>query len=220
MYKITPTLTATYAEINQKNPLLWEILYKEAEDSFVSQSGLIRCKDFFNELTRKYCTGEDSSIYRFETKTIKLNSEGVYFRLHKICNQEKFNKNLDKVINSNTEVPITNEVLDDKTSLLFIPVHYFSSTYLTSLVSYLIRICNVNRLLTSMDTAVTNTDDEALTDQGKALALKWKFNIPEKYREFWYYVGDKYNSKTHKTPDAAVIVHNNGVLSWSIHVKE
>jgi hypothetical protein len=213
MPKITPTLVKSYSEIGQENPLRWEILYKVADDEYESQSGLIRCKDFFNELVRKYNTGQDSAIYRFDTKEIKLNDEGIYFRMHYIADMDVFNTNL-----SSTVSDVTNEKLDKTTSLLFIPRKYFASTYLTSLVSYVIRICNVKTLVGTLEEAITNTTDIAIKEDGKAFAKKWRFNVPENYQQYWYYCGDKENSVVNPTPIYAVVIHNNGVQSWSSYV--
>ena len=215
MPKITDTLSKTYSEIGQDNPIRWEILYKEADATYTSQSGLIKCKDFFNELVRKYNTGQDSAIYRFDTKEIKLNDEGIYFRMHYIADMDVFNTNL-----SSTVPDVTNEELNKTTSLLFIPRKYFASTYLTSLVSYVVRICNVKTLVGTLEEAITNTTDCALKEDGKALANKWGFSVPEKYQQYWYYCGDKENSVDNPTPYSAGIVHNNGVQSWSQYVKE
>ena len=213
MPKITDTLSKTYSEIGQDNPIRWEILYKEADATYTSQSGLIKCKDFFNELVRKYNTGQDSTIYRFDTKEIKLNDEGIYFRMHYIADMDVFNTNL-----SSTVPDVTNEELNKTTSLLFIPRKYFASTYLTSLVSYVVRICNVKTLVGTLEEAITNTTDCALKEDGKALANKWGFSVPEKYQQYWYYCGDKENSVDNPTPYSASIVHNNGVQSWSSYV--
>ena len=221
MYNISPTLTSTYSEIDQVNPLRWEILYRENEGTFTSQSGKIKCKDFFNELTRKYCSGQDSSIYRLSTAAINLNDEGVYLRLHNIEDMTVFEKNLDTTINTGLDCDfhVISESLDNHTCLLFIPVYYFTSTYLTSLVTYIIRICNSKTEVSSFDQAVTDSQDDAIYQEGKALAIKWKFDIPEKYQEYWYYCG-VVNSKTEPSPYAAGVVHNNGVQSWSQYVKE
>jgi hypothetical protein len=208
MYKISKTLPNKYSEIGQANPLRWEILLHTSPDTFESQSGLIKCKDFFNELVRKYNTGQDSSIYSFDTKTIMLNEEGVYFRLH--YTTSKFISNLGAVIGD-----LTVELLDDGTVLLLVPRHYWASTYLTSLVTYYIRCCNCDVDLTSVDDLWTKTSDVAINNQGKALALKWGFKVPEEYSRFWYYCGKTSNSVDDPSPYSASIVHNNGVMSWS-----
>ena len=222
MYNITPTLKNTYSEISQVNPLRWEILYRENKTNFTSQSGKIKCKDFFNELTRKYCSGQDSSIYRFSTAAINLNDEGVYLRLHNIEDMAVFESNLDKTINTGLDCDfhVISESLNNHTCLLFIPVYYFTNTYLTSLVTYVIRVCNSTTEMVDFTQAITDSTDVAFDQSAKDLAIKWKFDIPEKYQEYWYYCGDKYNSKTHDTPDSVSVVHNNGVQSWSQWVKE
>jgi hypothetical protein len=208
MYKINKTLPNKYSEIGQANPLRWEILLRTSPDAFESQSGLIKCKDFFNELVRKYNTGQDSSIYSFDTKTITLNEEGVYFRMH--YTTSKFISNLSAVIGD-----LTVELLDDGTVLLLVPRHYWASTYLTSLVTYYIRCCNCDVDLTSVDDLWEKTSDVAINNQGKALALKWGFKIPEEYSKYWYYCGKISNSVDDPSPYSASIVHNNGVMSWS-----
>lgn len=212
MYKITDPIKKTYSEIGQANPLRWEILFRESEDSFVSQSGLIKCKDFFNELVRKINSGQDSSIFDFGTKEIKVNEEGVYFRMH--YTTSLFQSNIESVINTGAN-NVTTEALPDGTVLLFIPRYYWSNTYLTSLVTYYIRCCNCDVVLANVDELWEKTSDVAIHNQGKALALKWGLSVPEEYSKYWYYCGDKFNSATDPTPYSASIVHNNGVMSWS-----
>lgn len=215
MYKITDTWPNTYGEISQVNPIRWEILFRESGDSFVSQSGLIKCKDFFNELVRKYATGQDSAIYSFDTKTVKLNEEGVYFRMHKTM--VNFSNNIDAVINTsdNSDLHVTTELLEKGTVLLFIPRYYFTSTYLTSLVTYLIRCCNCAKKLKSLDDLWESTEDIAIQGHGRDLAKAWGLSVPEEYRQFWYYCGKTVNSVVDPSPYSAGIVHNNGVMSWS-----
>lgn len=212
MYKISKTLPNRYSEIGQANPLRWEILLRTAPDTFESQSGLIKCKDFFNELVRKYNTGQDSSIYSFDTKTITLNEEGVYFRMHNTTS--KFISNLDAVF-SQDAVKLEVEKLEDGMVLLRIPRYYWGSTYLTSLVTYYIRCCNCDVDLTSVDDLWAKTSDVAINNQGKSLALKWGFKVPEEYSKYWYYCGKTSNSVDDPSPYSASIVHNNGVMSWS-----
>jgi len=218
MYKFTPILNKTYAEIEQANPLRWEILYRESEDSFISQSGYIKCKDFFNELVRKYNTGVDSSIYSFSTKDIKLNDAGVYFRMYHTT--PLFEDNIEKVLNTSkdSDLHVTMEKVDGAT-LLFIPRYYWTSTYLTSLVTFYIRCCNCEVALSSIDDLWAKTNDAAIHDKGKALALKWGFDVPEVYQQYWYYCNDTNNSVKEPSPYSASIVHNNGVMSWSNGVK-
>ena len=216
MYKFTPLLKKSYGEIGQENPLRWEILYRDTKDSFVSQSGLIKCKDFFNEIVRKYNTGADSYIYGFSTEGIQLNEEGVYFRMYNTTS--KFISNLDAVF-SQDAVKLEVEKLEDDTVLLRIPRYYWGSTYLTSLVTYYIRCCNCDVGLTSVDDLWTKTKDVAIHNQGKALALKWGLAVPEEYQQYWYFCNSETNSVKEPSPYATAVVHNNGVMSWSNGVK-
>ena len=133
--------------------------------------------------------------------------------MHYIADMDVFNTNL-----SSTVPDVTNEELNKTISLLFIPRKYFASTYLTSLVSYVVRICNVKTLVGTLEEAITNTTDCALKEDGKAFAKKWGFNVPENYQQYWYYCGDKENSVVNPTPIYAAVVHNNGVQSWSSYV--
>ena len=218
MYKFTPLLKKSYAEIGQENPLRWEILYRDAEDSFVSQSGLIKCKDFFNEIVRKYNTGADSSIYGFNTEGIQLNEEGMYFRMYSTT--PRFEENIERVINTSRDCDkhVTTEKVDGAV-LLFIPRYYWNNTYLLSLVSYYIRCCNCAVELESIDDLWTKTKDVAIHNQGKALALKWGLAVPEEYQQYWYFCNSETNSVKEPSPYATAVVHNNGVMSWSNGVK-
>ena len=49
MFKIKNTHKITYSEVGQPNPLRWRIMLRR-KDTLHSQSGLIKCKDFFNDV--------------------------------------------------------------------------------------------------------------------------------------------------------------------------
>ena len=49
MFKLTLTHNNKYSEIPQPNPMRWRIMLRDKKE-LISQSGLIRCRDFFNDL--------------------------------------------------------------------------------------------------------------------------------------------------------------------------
>jgi hypothetical protein len=217
MYKITKTLPTTYSEIGQTNPLRWEILFRNDEESFTSQSGLIKCKDFFNELVRKHVTGKDTGIYGFTTNNISFNEEGMYFRMHLTFPFEVFETNINNTLgtSNNSDEHVVVEDLGEGKALLFMPIHYFTSTYLMSLVSFIIRCCHAAETYESLDVLLDNTKDVAINNQGMTLAKKWKLDVPEEFKGFWYYAGKQDNSQIQPDPTYTSLVHNNGVMGWA-----
>lgn len=216
-------LPITYAEIPQVNPLRWTILLRNEDGSFSPQSGLIKCKDFFNDLVGKYY-GTSGAIYGFDTKSIKVNDDGVWFLLTHV--HKNFQQNLHDFLN-----PLLNDVfgeglhpeyVENGGIVLKIPKTIFSNTYYVSLVTFLIRVCSMNYLHKDLEDVFHNPnnpcrkDESQITDVYKRIS-KWGFNLPEDLKKYWFYCGPDLNSETH--PDIArtqiSVLHNNGIMSWS-----
>jgi hypothetical protein len=228
-FKFGKKLTRTYSEISQPNPLRWEILWKDEADKFHPQSGNIKCKDFFNDLVSKIMGDHTFEIYGFNSATTKINDDGVWFRLSHIDNPDQFMENAEKAINvklmeqTDGNVRLSLFKLPRKKVLVFIPKYLFTKTYLTSLVTYMLRLCNYGVSLTSFESAISDASvayntDNAIKGNGRALALKWAFKVPAEYDEFWYWSGPQYNSKLQPKPAYAGVIHNNGVMSWSNYI--
>ena len=65
MFKLTIKHKQTYGEIPQANPLRWRIMYREKKE-LVSQSALIKCKDFFNDVVAWKNAQAEIKIYGFD----------------------------------------------------------------------------------------------------------------------------------------------------------
>ena len=221
-FSFAKALSRTYSEISQVNPLRWEILYRDG-NNFIPQTGKIKCKDFFNDIVSKK-NDYTFTIYGFNSTDVLLNKEGLYVRLTSIADMDQFIKNVEKVINTRLKADLQCSIWTQKirksSALLFIPNELFGSTYLISLVTYLIRLCNYGKDLEDFNTvfdSVPAITDNALNPKAKALAKAWGFGVPEQYKEFWYYAGSSYNSKTAPSPSSSVI-HNNGVCNWASYI--
>lgn len=219
-YKFEKSTGVTYSEIGQPNPLRWEILFRDG-DNFTPQSGLLKCKDFFNDMVSKIVHGKDLSIYGWTTSCLKLNDDVIWMRLHHLNNPELFQKNVLDVLNpklkEDMDIEISVDLLPNSCALVGFPVALFKNTYLISLSSWVVRLCNYGSKLESFDKALDGPEakaDCAIHSKGVVLVRKWGFKIPKDYQPFWYYSSKEWNGVNKPEPCASVI-HNNGVMSWS-----
>ena len=146
MFKFLKAITKQYSEIEQLNPLRWEILFKNADGVFEPQTAKFKCKDFFNDIVAKY-NGHNLTIYGMDTSSIKLNEEGVYVRLKNLFRDNPyFIENLQRIVIDPVKQELGAEIWFKKVNttvgLLFLPREVFKNTYIISLVTYLIRCCN------------------------------------------------------------------------------
>ena len=228
-FKFAKAIARKYSEISQPNPLRWEVLWKDEVGTFHPQTGKMKCKDFFNDLVSKIMVGKEVAIYGFDTSTCKINDEGVWFRLSKVDNPELFIDNANKTINNKLleqyggDVLVSLFKLPRKRVLVFIPKKLFTSTYTVSLVTYVLRLCNYGETLHNFEHAISQSvacsTDQAIHNKGRSLALMWGFKVPVKYENYWYFNGDGYNSVVNPNPSYAGVIHNNGVMSWSMCVQ-
>lgn len=208
-----------YAEIDQPNPLRWRIMYR-SKDVLTSQSCLIKCKDFFNDVVAWKKAKKAFVIYGFKNN-IKFNRGGVYLHLTEIDNRDLFLKNLN-IVDARLEQDLGVSLTvwnDTPTSIVvLIPQKVFNSTYYISLLSMLIRLCNYNTKYEDWDSifdenAPINTIEEAFTDKAKTFTQKNGFKLLTKYRKLWYNSTDGWNSLSGKELIASII-HNNGICDW------
>jgi len=144
-YKFNPVQwSRTYSEIEQNNPLRWQFLFREG-DTFTPQTSKFKCKDFLNDVVAWY-QGKKLDIYGMRFGGYKFNEDGVWLRLYEVSSPEVFTSNIENTINVFfSDVPerqIYVEDLGEKSMLMFVPKHFFESTYLISLASFLIRLSN------------------------------------------------------------------------------
>jgi len=221
MFKLKITHDTTYAEMGQPNPLRWRIMHKRG-DTLFSQSGLIKCKDFFNDVVAWRVAKRAFMMYRFNNQ-VKFNREGLYLHLTDVHSNKQFANNL-LVVNErlfkDLGVSVTMSSLFDKgdSVIITIPHKVWTSTYYISILSLLIRACNYQCSYEGWDdvfkdTSPLKTVDGAINDKARAYVAKNGFKLPVKFRKLWYKSMVGYNSSA--APQASPsIVHNNGVNDW------
>ena len=208
-----------YAEIDQPNPLRWRIMHRK-KDVLTSQSCLIKCKDFFNDVVAWKKAKKAFVIYGFRNN-IKFNREGLYLHLTEVGEMDVFVNNLYKVnqrVFDDLKVYLEYTIMDDHSIVVMIPNKLWSNTYYISLVSMMIRLCNYNVKYDTWesffdDNAPINTVEEAFNDNAKAFTKKNGFKLLTKYRKLWYNSTDGWNSASGKELIGSII-HNNGVCDW------
>ena len=207
-----------YAEIDQPNPLRWRIMHR-SKDVLTSQSCLIKCKDFFNDVVAWRKAKKAFVIYSFKNN-IKFNRNGLYVLLTEISDEKIFLSNIEIVEQRLWQDLRETLVMDrvDDGFVVLIPQKVFNSTYYISLLSMLIRLCNYNTEYTTWDSifdenAPLNTVEEAFNKTAKAFTQKNGFKLLTKYRKLWYNSTNGWNSASGKDLIGSII-HNNGVCDW------
>lgn len=222
MFKCNITHKTKYAELVQTNPLKWRLMYKEEDGSLSSQSGLIICKDFFNDVVAWKHTQTAFRIYNFDNR-VKFNDEGMYIVLSHIADKKKFTKNILKGINPQLkkDLGVSIEVFQQgrERVVVLLPHELWQSTYHISLVSMLIRLCNYNQAYACWEDFYTpaapiNTIEYAFSSDAKEFTKKHGFCLPEGVKDYWYFSRFGYTSKADK-PINSNIVHNNGASDWA-----
>ena len=219
MLELKLTHKNTYAEIGQANPMRWRLLHKR-KGVFYSQSGLIKCKDFFNDVVAWKRAKQKFSIYSFSNK-VKFNRDGMYFHLTSISNDLLFKHNLD-VLNTRIKEDLGVEISyfkhTDTSAVICIPHKLWKNTYYISLVSMMIRLCNYDKQYETWgdffdEKAPLCTIETAFSKKTREYTKENGFKIPANLRKFWFWAGKDYHSGNQVKPMGSVI-HNNGVNNW------
>lgn len=212
--KITWKTQPSYAEEGQPNPLRWAILSGSLEEGFTNETSWLKCKDFFNDYCYTYNTGKPMAIYGFNTKDMAIPAKGepVYIAVKDITPQFKEN-----VQNVTSNVAI--HEADDGTCVLELHPDHFANTYSISLVSLVIRLCNVEHSFGSLEEMKVYqkfpSQDQSKWNQ--VVAKKVFFSLPEKLKKYIWYSGEQHNSETEVTMASyqlASNIHNCGVLTY------
>lgn len=171
----------SYTESSQPSELRWVLLKKIDEETFESQAGVMKCRDYFNDMVFKYNDLETklkvkfSPIYGFSIEKTKfIFGEGIYFLVFGIDDQESFFKSIDvlnKFLVEEQKLPAitftkTEDVLIPPQTgfqnatkaqlkagswVLHIPHEYCLQTYRMSLLTQLIRMCTYGTALEKME---------------------------------------------------------------------
>jgi len=220
MYKLLNVCNETYAEEHQVNPIQWKIVHPEGKNTYKDVSGWIVCKDFFNDYAFTLNTGKSFTIYGYNAGNMQPTDKNQDFFCALRGLVPNFYGNIDMFngyLESQNLPQLTLEKGKTGEALLTIPRYYLNNTHHISLVSLIVRLCNIQKDFKTWESLCSFTDFEG------GDSWKWErvvkkgafFKVPEKLKEFVYYVGPDYNNKTVMDGyQLASLVHNNGVLSW------
>lgn len=201
-----------YNEIPQSNPLRWVILHREMADLFTAQSSEFKCKDFFNEFVAKY-SGHDTSIYGFNAGAMKVNDDFLYVQLLHIADLEVYKKNIGSInaLAAKNDMPPVELIIEDAIVVAVIPRAYFKSTWLISLLTYLMRVANVKAVVEDPEwkTHPSKGADNPFSNYYDRILARG-FAVPDIATSF-YFVG---NSIDYKAKPQVHFVHNNGCRNW------
>lgn len=225
MLNIKLSNTSTYAEVGQINPLRWKTLFKEADGSFIDQSGWIKCKDFFNDTVAFFKEKSVFSIYGYKND-IKKNEEGVYMLLKFVSDKPSFIKNIE-VVNKQLKQDLGCElsVQDHKDDelVILIPNELWETTYRISMVTMVIRLCNYGVTYSQWndiwaEQSPVHNPEHAFTLDAKVNAQNLGFKVKPEFSKYWWFCGKEYNNET-KPKQTGGTIHNNGVSNWSMYMK-
>lgn len=200
----------SYSEMGQSNLLRWTVLFKEDNGSYTETTRKFKCKDFFNEVIAVR-HGHDLGCYGFSAESVKINEDGVYCLMTSVSNQDAFEHNLGSinVYAEKSGMPALSWQRNGKDEILFMPMAYFDNTYFASLLTYMIRVSNVDSKFVDFLTHPTRKIDSPFeAHYDKAFAGGFKLPIDVKS---YYYVGPK-NDYSKQPP--VMYVHNCGVRQW------
>lgn len=219
MYKLVDKPLSRYvSEIDQANPLRWTLLLKEG-DTFTTQSCLLKCKDYFNDIVAAYL-GNFFTRYGFNNKTYTYYDEGVYVLLSCLNHKESLLTNIGTINKRAAEdgfPPV--EVFDIGSSSSFVallPRAYFKSTYFISLLTYLIRIAHTEKAYDNYEHLV-DVNTNSVLDSDHPFSQQKKrcmdgFVIPdERYSNYPWLL---YRDET-KNLEQHILIHDCGVGMWN-----
>lgn len=218
-------LPLSYSESGQVNPLRWQALYKNEEGTFEDQTGVFKCKDYFNDIVAKYLD-IDTCAYGFDTQRMKYNEEGVYVICSQLNHIPEFLNNV-KLISSQAQTQgfpaLTAEkvavegIVANTNCLLFFPREYFRSSYITSLLSYLVRVAHCNKAFTTFQDFVGNHPTKTVDHPFQSVHNKVMETLfEEPVKDCWTYLGKtKKDFITKKNAmDYSTSLHNAGCYYW------
>lgn len=207
-----------YSEECQPNLLSWMLMKEVKEGEYENIAGVMKCKDYFNDVAVTLQTGKPIVAYGFTTENLGLDKEKpVSILLTNLTNSFEnnltvFNKYLDEHI-----LPTITYTVVQRGVLIAVDPWYWKNTYRISLLTLIIRLLNVDTKFNSFK-EIESFKQFNIKDQGKwdkVVAKGIYFHIPEKWNKFSWYAGGDYNSeKCNDLLGLATVIHNNGVLSW------
>jgi len=205
-----PKRRGNYAEIPQVNPLRWTF-YRKDGDKYTAQSGVMRCRDYFNDVVALQ-HGKSGVVYGFDPKTMKLNTEGMYILLTN-CH-DNLERNLEVLIGDDAPAGfgMSLERVVDKPGnvLLFLSHEFFSTTYYISYITLLIRAANCDAVMTCF-ADIKQSYDKVVENQYEYMD-EYRMTLPDSVKQYWYL-----GSPTTHSGNAyhyASVIHDNGISGW------
>lgn len=211
------------SENSQFNPLRWHLLYKEGDGSFTDQTGVFKCKDYFNDFVAKYL-GLDTLAYGMDTTKIKLNEEGTYILLTGLTGIKQFLLHLEIISQESKDYGFTGLAFskEETNVLLFIPRDYYVSTYIISFLTYLIRIAHKNSVCESfkqltLESANVKVDQPFRYHHNAIMAASFEAPVKDE----WILVGKTYKDliMNGKSIFYSTSIHNAGCYNWMYSIK-
>lgn len=223
-------------QTGQRNPLRWICLKHLEEETFTHTTPWFRCKDYFNDAVVWFHQKQKFSIYGMSSDSFHFNEDGsMYVGVSHIVPQFESNLALLDKIEAGmgckvTVVGKTTEVLSadihnglhtdsDGVTVLHLSKECFLSTFRISMVTWLIRMANVETTYTTY-TDVFKDEGQMqyvanFTSHVKPKLPNLEFDKLDEKGCLWYY-SSAANSKT--TPKVtsyeAGTVHNAGANQW------
>jgi hypothetical protein len=144
--------------------------------------------------------------FSVEGKTLPKKNNCLYVALDRTT--ENFLENLKSLP---LPYKLTTKLVDG-TIILRIPSYYHKNTYRISLLTLLIRLCNVKKKIDVLKTTPTNEKDITLWKQ---INPKLFDALPDPMTYTWFN-NIAYNSKVCKSADYTTtsLIHNNGIVAW------
>mgnify|MGYP003552333533 FL=1 len=217
-----------YAELDQKNPLRWTFM-KKVKDTYTNSSNIFKCKDFFNDVIAyrhlkkkfvKYGMGSDSA--KFTRKGgiwVLLNNttDSLIGNIERCINKEfkdTWGIKLEMLPVNNTDF-VSDNLTPHKMVLMYIPKKALTNTFRISLITLMIRNCNVWQDIASYDDLITPAfgKDGSLDECRYNMLKKRAYQFPGETE--WVFYTPSYNSKSTWANWMTSVVHNNGVMGFT-----
>lgn len=184
-------------EAGQDNPLRWQLcLPNEKDKCFDYVLPLMKCKDYFNDITYLYTNPEskyakmDTSVYGMFSTRLPMDAlracEGFYFHLTNL--HTKFFTNLTDKLNPFLEETGMPEIVvldnDETSALIFIDEAYLATTSAISAVTLFIRYINCEHTKGNFQKPTQCATQGYASGQDRQYKDKMVEGIVGKYR--WY----------------------------------
>lgn len=223
LFKIKVNEHAPLNEVGQVNAIRWQILKELGEGEFETQSQVMKCTDYFNDVVAKKVAGTNFGVYGFDNTNIKFEADGGLFV--QVTNiKTTFLENL-AAINAQLRADLGCEVefcKDDRKNALILhfPDAVLRTTYRVSLLCWVLRLSNYDVVFKKWEDIWKLPNSPANTVEGHLkgprvapYAAKHGFKVATDFDKYWWFSGLSYNSE--KDPGAkGTVVHNCGCASW------